>query len=187
MAGYTQCLVAAITHALADEVGPPSLGAGILAGLSASRLLHSEGFQVDGAAVKGDPPPTDFEFPVDRVANEIREGCEGKSASASVFRDMAIQEAREWSMITVDEPFGLAREIIKRGPKAALHGHPICTFSDLITVDRKEAKSLRSIRALIAEYARNRLPAKPLSIAVFGQPGSGKSFAVEQVMEALRQ
>jgi hypothetical protein len=56
-------------------------------------------------------------------------------------------------------------------------------FGDLITVDRLEIEALRSIRGLIREYARR--PKSPLNLAVFGPPGSGKSFAVEQVAESV--
>jgi hypothetical protein len=182
MAGYTQSLVAAIVHALVNGVAPENLGVGIRSGLSASRLLHTKGFHFEGP---GDEPAK-LEFPVKRIAEEIHETSK-QPAEDSIFKQVAIEENSEWSIISVDNAWDTALAIIANGPKEALKGKPICTFGDFITVDRQEAESLRSIRGVIAEYVRNRSRAKPLSIAVFGQPGSGKSFAVEQVMEALRQ
>ncbi len=54
-------------------------------------------------------------------------------------------------------------------------------FGNLLTVDRQEIESYRSIRNLVAEYAGNKQVARPLSIAVFGTPGSGKSFGVTEM------
>lgn len=65
---------------------------------------------------------------------------------------------------------------------------PILTFGKLTLVERKEIESIRSIRNLIKSYleeARNTASALPLCIAVFGAPGSGKSFAVKQIAEDI--
>jgi len=182
MAGYTQSLVAAIVHAIINDVTTESLGIGVRSGVAASRLLHSIGFQFEGTPEE----PTGLKFPVEQVAKEIHKTSK-QPAMDSPFEKVKIQQDRGWSMVSLDNVWNTALKIITEGPKHALHGQPICTFADFITVDRQEAESLRSIRGLVSEYVRNRSRAKPLSIAVFGQPGSGKSFAVEQVMEALRQ
>jgi hypothetical protein len=51
---------------------------------------------------------------------------------------------------------------------------------------RQEIESLRSIRSLVGEYVSQPRPKRPLSIAVFGPPGSGKSFGITQLALALR-
>jgi hypothetical protein len=173
MAGYTQSLVAAIVHALVNGVTPENLGAGIRSGLSASRLLHTKGFCFEGRRDE----PAKLEFPVERIVEDILKSSQ--PAAKSIFKQVAIPDNTGRSFISIDNPRDTAVAIIAKGPKEALNGEPICTFADFITVDRQEAESLRSIRGVITEYVRNRSRAKPLSIAVFGQPGSGKSFAVE--------
>ena len=70
------------------------------------------------------------------------------------------------------------------GPYEALERVPLGGFGDLLTVDRQEIESLRSIRTLIDEYLKRPRKA-PLSIAVFGSPGSGKSYTVTQVINSL--
>lgn len=72
----------------------------------------------------------------------------------------------------------------------ALQNVPISSFGKLLTADREEMEALRAVENLIGEYLeskeRSREGVKPCSIAVFGPPGSGKSFAVEEVARELQ-
>jgi hypothetical protein len=79
----------------------------------------------------------------------------------------------------------IARRIVLEGVERPLEGVPLGRFGKLLTVDRREIEAFRSIRTLIAEYAHDRRATKPLSIAVFGAPGSGKSFGIAQVAESM--
>lgn len=54
-------------------------------------------------------------------------------------------------------------------------GKDLYVFSDI------ELQQLNSLRDLIVQYAGQRAVARPLCLAVFGPPGSGKSFAVKQI------
>ena len=62
---------------------------------------------------------------------------------------------------------------------------PVGEFGALLTADRREIEGFRSIQNLIGEYCSLARPPRPLSIAVFGPPGSGKSFAVTQIAVTL--
>jgi hypothetical protein len=62
---------------------------------------------------------------------------------------------------------------------------PVGQFGGLVTVDRGEIEALRSVQGLIADYC-DRPQRRPLNVAVFGPPGSGKSFGVEQIAAAAR-
>ena len=75
---------------------------------------------------------------------------------------------------------GLAARIVLHGLGNALNDVPLGRFAKLTTADRHEIEALRGIHGLMEQYCRERHN-KPLSIAVFGPPGSGKSFAVKQV------
>jgi hypothetical protein len=73
---------------------------------------------------------------------------------------------------------------VREGLECALKEVPIGQFGELKTVDRREIESLHSISTLISDYAQ-RYHETPLSIAVFGPPGAGKSFSVEQVATSV--
>lgn len=93
-----------------------------------------------------------------------------------------------WSLLgmTKWDLYSLARQIALRGPMKALQGWniPIAKYNFLLTVDRKEIEFLHHLKSLISEYLQNR-SSQPLSIAVFGPPGSGKSFSIKQLAKAL--
>ena len=50
------------------------------------------------------------------------------------------------------------------------------------TVDRHEIDRFSSIEGLMRKYTEKDDWQEPLSIAVFGQPGSGKSFTAKQIL-----
>ena len=60
-------------------------------------------------------------------------------------------------------------------------------FGTLLTVDRNEIEALRRVHQLIKEYLAHDSGKQPLSLAVFGPPGSGKSFAVKQIAKMVTQ
>ena len=62
---------------------------------------------------------------------------------------------------------------------------PSVRFGKLCTIDRTEVESFRSISNLMSEYLKSPNNSRPLSIAVFGSPGSGKSFVVTEIAESI--
>ena len=95
---------------------------------------------------------------------------------------------RFWTILEEQNPESLeevAQKIVREGLEHALSGVPIGRFGKLTTVDRREIEALNCISSLVREYCQ-RPQNKPLSIAVFGPPGSGKSFAVSQVTNSVR-
>ena len=78
----------------------------------------------------------------------------------------------------------LAFIIVKKG-LPSIRDFPVGKFGKLVTVDRAEIESFRSIKNVMEEYIHSEKNLKPLSIAVFGSPGSGKSFGITQVAESI--
>lgn len=76
----------------------------------------------------------------------------------------------------------IARRVALYGKKE-LEKVPSISVGKFFSVDRQEIERLRNIRNLIFHYAHADKVEEPLSLAVFGPPGSGKSFAVKQIAE----
>ena len=66
---------------------------------------------------------------------------------------------------------------------------PRLQFKGLTTVDRWEIERFQDIYNLIREYGEKEFKPdddiKPLSFAVFGPPGAGKSFGIKQILKTL--
>jgi len=75
--------------------------------------------------------------------------------------------------------FDIAKDYVVKGAQV-IDGLPQLSFGALTTVDRWEIEAFQNIRNLIVGYAKGD-SVRPLSIAVFGSPGSGKSFGVTQI------
>ena len=88
----------------------------------------------------------------------------------------------DWCAIRdVDNPkvFDMAYDYVTSGA-AAIAGLPQLRIGALTTVDRWEIESYQNVRNLILDYTA-RPSQRPLCIAVFGAPGSGKSFGVSEI------
>ncbi len=65
---------------------------------------------------------------------------------------------------------------------------PLAVFAKkLRTYDRHEIEHYRALYSLMLDYIKKTNPPRPLSVAVFGPPGAGKSFGVKMVAKALAQ
>ena len=97
-----------------------------------------------------------------------------------------------------DKVYQLAEKIVKIGPQKALQAEsvPIHKIGRWLSVDRDEIESVRALQNAIGNYLAQRKhqsdskfyersEEKPLSIAVFGKPGSGKSFVVKEIAREL--
>lgn len=83
-----------------------------------------------------------------------------------------------------EELENFAVDIVEKG-RCVLKDIPTVRFGKLVTVDREEMESYRSIMSIMKEYINSNKISIPLSIAVFGAPGSGKSFGITQVAENI--
>jgi hypothetical protein len=193
MIGYTSCLAAGIARQWMLSAEEPSIGPGIQSGLAAMRKLHLEGYGQRGETA----PNAQLAFPIASVASELADGkqmfAEADVRDPLFLTRPAAQNGMAsdpglWSILEDRHTGGLgqiARQIVIEGTETALQGVPLGQFGNLLTVDRREIESFRSIRALVSEYCRQSRQKRPLSIAVFGAPGSGKSFGIIEIANSL--
>lgn len=193
MIGFTTCLTAGIARQLMLSPGQPDVQQGIQSGLAAMRRLHLEGYRLGGSAHK-----PYLAFPIESVAEELaRESAPFAVAEIQDPVRFLTQplsggekppEGGFWTILhdyyreNLDQ---VCEQIVVEGAQAALQGVPLGVFGELLTVDRQEIESLRSIGSLVGEYLSQEQQKRPLSIAVFGAPGSGKSFGITQVAKSL--
>jgi len=101
-----------------------------------------------------------------------------------------LDNPESWSIL--NEKFGrdrlelieTAKRIVINGEKEILNAVPSCQYGALLTVDRMEIENYRAIVNLMKKYAKDK-DSRPLSLAVFGFPGSGKSFGIKQIANTL--
>lgn len=179
--GYSYCLLAAIANylfrCLPDR--PPQTAEMIKAiknGLDASRTLYEHGYEMATDGIR---------FPVEPVVKEV------SSESSGIWGIVKVPHRslnKNWTLFGFDHPGGLetlAKEIVVKGLDNLPKNLPFFKVGDLVVADRREIEGFRNIQRLLREYARpKREVAKPLSIAIFGPPGSGKSFGIQQLAKS---
>lgn len=81
----------------------------------------------------------------------------------------------------------VAERIVYEGVDVLSRHVPVCRYGKLISADKEEIENYHTIKNLLDDYiyqydhldAEDRI--QPLSIAVFGAPGCGKSFGVREI------
>lgn len=194
MIGYTSCLAASLALALLRKPEAPALDVAIQRGIAAMRELHQVGYGAGEFGKRG----FELAFPAAPVAAAV-------VADGSVVAEADVPDPTRlltqprsgagrrgqlplWRILEVRHPERLeelAERVAREGVDAALGDVPIARFGKLDTVDRQEIEALRSIRNLILEYSAHQRRPRPLSIAVFGPPGAGKSFAIVEVARSV--
>ena len=190
MIGYTSCLTAGLVNQLMISEDHPDIPLGIQTGFSALRQLHQNGYE-------GDPTPDGkftVRFPIQNIARVLTETA-GPLADVKVqdpVRSIELanqtQQSKYWTILHDRHQHDLdqvAVQTVLEGIEKALPDVPFGKFGYLVTVDRQEIESFRAICTLVDEYLKQDRPKRPLSIGVFGSPGSGKSFGITQVANSL--
>jgi hypothetical protein len=206
MIGYLTALTGAIVRQLMDEPSRDAtydaLVAATRAGLWTMRRLHENGYQVaDGQGSLGDGEVPTVELRAKQLSTWIHEGLDNvvrepaansqvATTPGSLPRATAVPvrnaSGRPWAIAESSDPGILSEAIVRRGPVEGLAGLPVGRFGNLLTVDRRETEALRSIQGLMEEYCMQSRP-QPLSVAVFGSPGAGKSFAVREIAKTIAE
>ena len=190
MVGYTTSLIAGITRELILHTAEPIMSRAIQSGILAMRSLHIAGYGAASGGLKQSPPV----FPAVTLATKLADNKECLATTAirnpaeTLSTTVSAGMPRFWTILKDHRPDSLelvAQYIVREGVENALNRVPVGRFGKLIAVDRSEIEALRGISGLIHEYC-DRRQQKPLSIAVFGPPGAGKSFAVSEVAHSVR-
>jgi len=187
--GYLTCLTAAVAQGLASGQSQNiDLQSAIERGLSAMRKLREDGHGV--AITEKGKAQLGRGFPVDALAMEILHPTHRFVRAAIPWERTAnVGGNSPWTILaSLQNPnsakhpplYGFARQLVIRGESALAHV-PHLRIGKLLTAGRDEMESLRALRRIFNAYRDYNSGKKPLSVGVFGSPGSGKSFGVEQL------
>ncbi len=178
--GFMTCLTVAVARGLVLSSSRDAVISAVKQGIAAMRALLSVGHGVIG----GKEGPT---FPFDTVSAALRDAETAKGFAHAEVPPRGASADAEWSILEshgIGHFFGAARRLALLGP-GELHGVPYQRFGKLLTMDRSEIESLRNLRQLVQDYIALDKGSKPLSLAVFGPPGSGKSFGIKQIAKGI--
>ncbi|MCC5908915.1 MAG: Ryanodine receptor Ryr [Clostridiaceae bacterium] len=186
MYGLTSCFVASLAESIVSgydnkESLTESISNGIRKGIVSAQKYFIEGFG-ENMGESLFPNPSIF------IENEsdfiYKEHVQDVKIPYSIHANCPSC----WYILKDKSPTNLAEiayDIVKHGERKVLNFIPIAKFGNLKTVDRMEIESYRSIKNLMWEYISTKNTVRPLSIAVFGTPGSGKSFGVTEVATSI--
>lgn len=197
--GSTSVMQAVITQGLSEK-GEKSeeeaLCNSVKYGLALMRELLNWGYQM----VRQSEEQNDrLAFPYDHIGWEYRELQNEKSEERKKYNiiksvEFGKEDLEDKDSITrrflrgnypsvADGVLNECRNFVESGVETA--SIPYLKLGKLITFDREEVEHIRSIQRIVEQYKDDPGRKTPLSLCVFGRPGSGKSFAVKQIVKEL--
>lgn len=185
MTGYFSVFTAAIGSCLNsfNVLTKNCLIDAVKTGLFASNKLLESGFLVDDSCLK-------VRYPIEKISEEIIKNSTGS------FQEIDIPKIQEnysihkkiWTVVEtykLKEIVEMAGRMVRFKDEDANVSVPCAKFGKLTTYDPFEIENFRRVKRLVREYLEAGVLDRPLSIGVFGKPGSGKSFGVREVVSSL--
>jgi hypothetical protein len=180
--GDMQGVTAAFVAAFAAEVLKKDLNGikkGIFKGINKSRKLFRIGFLNEKAGPA---------YPISELFDSTKERNTIFKITIPDFREKSYGKKNNWRILeerTRGKLESIASDAVTKENKNKLKKVPIARFDKLLTLDREEIESFQSIKNIMSEYLNRTDVSAPLSIAVFGPPGSGKSVGVTGLATSL--
>lgn len=178
MKGLRSAFISGLIHEIQNN--PQNYGNklidGIKKGIIASRNLLEIGFITNEA--------DKMDYPFQEMFKNLEEDKEK-------IQDVEFRDKINWNImeqkLKSENEVSKAAGLYVKSKESVLLQSPIAEFGELRTVDRKEIESFHNSRNLILDYLSKKNIKEPLSIAVFGPPGSGKSFGVTQIAKTISE
>ena len=152
-------------------------------GLCSMRKIYNFGFEI-----KNDQTGNELIFPflewkINQPSNDFLDLTNLQLEDPDVRNKFTIVEAVFNAKEKLEET---CYSIVTNGWETAIDKKfPVAKFGKFITTDRFEIEQYHEIQKLIEDHFQKSSKTRPLSIAVFGEPGSGKSFAIKQMTESF--
>lgn len=199
MPGTTQCVTAAVAAGMIkDSATASTLSKYVMAGLHGARTLYNEGFQrgnsarspfpirAVAASIRGAIDKTDETFSTIDIPKGDSKNPSGNEVNWSIAKQEFFRRGHAVSQrdVTWSDKRDMLYKLVRNGLDAQTP-IPVARFDEFTAVIRDDIEGLRAIRGLMREYSARLSNKRPLSIAVFGSPGSGKSFGVKAVAKSI--
>lgn len=191
VSGNTYCVVAALARALMDMIAEGKAPAAnrivdaVVHGLDCARMLHAYGYEFEDQGLA---------FPTRKLAQFLsaprppdkRPRVNWVRVDLPVLRGSGAALTNTWTILATaaEDLEEVARDIAVRGVNCVQDRIPVLRFNRYAVLDRREIEGCRNIQRLIIEYDQGRR-SNPLSLAVFGPPGSGKSFGITEMARTI--
>lgn len=160
--------------------------------LLAGEFWRRSGAPKDGRSEKKAKDPvevpkriSDIGFYYDRKKRLFDEKKYGKW---TILEDSVLVETGEQKRsdsLVAKAVFDCSCRIVRKGPDRVLPDVPLESVNFWRSADRFEIEGVRSVNNAMRDYLQLKRPDKPLCVAVFGPPGSGKSFAIKEIAKNL--
>jgi hypothetical protein len=191
MVGTTSAFVAGLVGALSRA--PKDIDGAIIPAMRAARAVAKAGFVIPEILGKPKSKKIDEakyahpDYPVGSIKTKSIKPDAGIRHIAIPSKGISDGAQDSWSILdrTNDYAVDAVALRVARYGLTKLGSAPVGNFGKLETADRQEIESFRSISNLLRQYVNDRQQVKPISIAVFGPPGAGKSFGVEEVATSI--
>ncbi len=150
---------------------------GIKSGLSSMRNLLKNGFNEKN---------NQLSYPLEKIFGgkaysysecKLETSYDLNTADPNFWRIMDQKTRLSKPLVTID--------MVKNDSPKILKEIPVGKYGKLHTFDRSEIEQYNSIKNLILEFLNDPKTNRPLCLAVFGPPGSGKSYGIKQVLLSL--
>lgn len=156
---------------------------GLINGLNAVTKIFNEGFQVVNP--KDPEKVKEVIFPFDYWH------VNGDEISKSFQIMPLVKIEKNWSIVQhkypdVEEFNDFLRGIVINGLETEpVREIPIIRFGKFTSADRFEIEQLLDVKKMIEDHLTKSITMRPLSIAVLGMPGSGKSFGIREMISSI--
>ncbi len=180
MYGLTSAFVAGLSVVFSEEdVDEFStlISQGIREGMNVLRKYFYYGFGAD-------PENAVFPNPLAFEQKMIHSSVAGHIQNVKIPNILNKEHQDSWCILEGKSSASIAQmafDLVKNGEENVLMRIPTARFGKLKTVNRTEIESYRTIHKLISEYISSKNATRPLSIAIFGTPGSGKSYGLTEM------
>lgn len=177
--GSNTMVLAALAWEFAKAGAEADVREAVISGIETARVLHTVGYQI-----ASNENGVKIGFPIDRIADSIVEGQDVDSDIQCV-KISADPDWRIFDSTSAGNFRQAAEQIAIFGVNRVGKEIPLESMGYWSSVDRIEIESMRSLRNIITEYLASPGRQRPLNLAVFGPPGSGKSFAIKQMASVI--